>query len=665
MCGFVAMFSPGRVFSPDLLDECDLDLYHRGPDSGGQFSEPGAALVFRRLAILDPQARSDQPMYSRQAVGGGLVAPEKTEIQSGVLEAGARYVLCFNGEIYNYRSLRKRLLADGVELRTDGDTEVILEGFIRWGADVFAMLEGMFAIVLFDRQENVIWTARDPLGIKPLYVVNKHDLFAVASEMRPLQRVMGTTLVDEAALAELLLFRFAAGELSNLSDVRLLQGGLIIKYNLNTGTSMQIRFADALSTIGTAPGAMAVQDGHPDASNITPLECQLNHVQSALNGSIKDHLASDVGYAVQLSGGVDSSLVLALASHQAERRLDTFAVRLADVQHDEARFRAPVVARYRPQHSEVDLSGEQFADALPRAIYFMEGPLAHLGCAMLMLLCGEIAKSHKVVLTGEGADEFFGGYDRYRIWKTTAQHARFAKSVPSFLWPLLQRYKFLKRYADFDAAAMSSVYSDTNELSALFPELIPKRLPVPGARGHAANRFSDFRERLLAVDQSSYLASLLMRQDKMAMSMGVEARVPFTHYPLAKVVNALPLDQRIPGGETKPLLKQIARQWLPNEVVDRRKVGLTLPIQSWLADDAGVGRYLACLTEGNARLGQYGLGGKIKGVVENFRDDVRNNNQIAGGTVALLMHLINIELWLRSLEPAASATYRQQRSKAI
>lgn len=606
MCGFAAFFERERVFPETLLSQADRDLLHRGPDSAGRYAEKGAAIVFRRLSIIDPEARSDQPMKDRTG----------------------RYVLAFNGEIYNYKSLRQELIQAGVALRTEGDSEAIVEGFARWGEAVFAKLDGMFALVLYDTERNLAWAARDPLGIKPLYVARHGKGIGFASEMRPLRRFTGRTEVDDDALAELLIFRFAAGRLSNLKGVELLPGGTALRFSLGDSGLAERRFADLADTF------------RPDPT-ISPKEAE-RIAEEALTRSLEAHLQSDVGYAVQFSGGVDSSLVLALATEKAGRRLDSYAVNLPDEGHDEARFRVPVVERYRPQHTEVALDGMRFADELPRAVTHMEGPTPHFGCVMLMALCGQIKQKHKVLLTGEGADEFFGGYERYARWREMRRYGRMARLVPEPFWPLLKRYSYLRRFSRNDPAVVSSIYFDFLSLQRLFPGLAPK----PGAREAVAARFADFRDRMLAVDQTSYLASLLMRQDKMAMAESIEARVPFAHFPLARVLNRLPREIRVPGGETKPLLKTIARRWLPKEVVDRRKVGLTLPLGAWLKDEKGLGRYLEHLTAADCRLAAWARPGVLRRAVEDFRRAPESPG------VPPLAHLINLELWLRSLDPA-------------
>lgn len=598
MCGLAALLQPDRPFSADDLAPLAADLAHRGPDGSGFATGRGYGLAHTRLAILDPEARSNQPMS----------------------DPAGTATLVFNGEIYNFKALRAELEAAGHTFSTSGDTEVLLTCYLHWGDAVLERLEGMFAFVLIDHRLRRALIARDGLGIKPLYVRPLKNGLAVASEMRPLLR-LGPAEPDPLALAELLVFGFAAGALSNRQGIERLPPGTALSVDLEHGTVTRRRWFDLLDSLEPRP------DGPPGR-----IEAEITE---ALEDSLAAHLQSDVGYALQLSGGVDSSLIAALARGHEKGDLHAYAIDLGDLPHNERRWRDQVAQRLSLERHEISFDGVAFADALPRAVRHMEGPVPHGGCVLLMKLCDHIARRTKVVLTGEGADEFFGGYARYAAWQTLARQEMLARLLPARLLPDRWPFKGVRRLAGRDAAVFASVYADPAPLLEMFPGLVP----APGAREAASARFADFRERLLAVDQTCYLESLLVRQDKMSMAASVEARVPFVHLPLARRLNRLPHGLRVPGGTTKPLLKRIAEPLLPHDVLHRRKVGLTLPYAEWADDPKALGRYLEDLPGGP--LAAWAEPGALKRWVTRFR---AGEPAVRGQT----FRLINLDQWLRA-----------------
>ena len=604
MCGLVAFFSPERPFDGAFLDRVEQDIVHRGPDAGGRCVEPGFALVHRRLSIIDPRAAADQPMH----------APDGSE------------TLIYNGEIYNHRALRHELEAAGAEFRTNSDSEVILIGYRYWGDDLVRRLQGMFAFVLVDRRRNVAVAARDGFGIKPLYLRNAGGTVGLASEMRPLLR-LGAAEPDPAALHELIEFGWAAGDRSNLAGIERVRPGTILTVDLGSGTLTRRKYFDVRDTI----------DPTQDTAGST--ESLLDEIDQTLRQSVSDHLMSDVGYTVQLSGGVDSSLIAAYGAELSPDQLRTFGIDLVGIKENERAWRDKVATACHLDHHEVAMDGRTFAEHLPRAVRHMEGPVPHGGCVLLMALCDEIRKASKIVLTGEGADEFFGGYERFGSWKKLARQERLSRILPTGLLPNRPPFLAVRSLAGRDAAVRSAIYGDTTPLQELFPD-IPA---VPTLRDESSARFHDFRSRLLAVDQTVYLESLLLRQDKMAMAASVEARVPFVHLPLARLVNRIPHHLRIPGGETKPLLKRVAERRLPVDVVRRRKIGLLLPYADWCRDDRALAPFVDDLTAESGGLSGIADRRRLARFVQRFRD---------GGAAERrqMFRLINMDLWLRSLK---------------
>lgn len=604
MCGFAAIVSPGRRLSPHLAKALDGDLYHRGPDSSGSFVQDGCALVFRRLAIMDPDPRSDQPFSD----------------ESGQVH------LVFNGEIYNQADLRRRLSEAGVMFRTTSDTEVVLRGWIEWGEELFGRLEGMYALAIVDQRSRRLVAARDPLGIKPLYLLCDDGFVALASEMRPLHRFRKAE-VDPDAVPELMTFGWAAGGNSNFKGIERVAGGTLVSVSLGDATVSRKRFLDPLDLLEN--GSSASQE---ESAAI---------VRDAVRSSIESHLMSDVGYTVQLSGGVDSSLIAAVTAGLSGNRLKTFGVALPDDQaFDESDWRRSVVDRYAIDHEELLLGNAEYADALPTAIRHMEGPVPHGADPMLMMLCQRSREESRVILTGEGADEFFGGYERYATWPSVQRKELLSRFFPKWCLPDCPPFRGVRRLSGRDAAAYASVYQDLEHLALLFPELVP----APGAREKVSARFDDLLTRIYAVDQFAYLESLLVRQDKMSMAASVEARVPFVHLPLAKVVNALPRRVLSPGGETKPLLKQMAETYLPHDLVHRRKNGFRIDYDVWMRDERHLGRYLDGLVDSGSRLAGFVDSGRLRDAVGGFRNGIPSNLR--------LFKLMNLEMWLRSVDEA-------------
>ena len=601
MCGFVSIFNFHKKLNYDLIKKMSDDIAHRGPDNLGLVIKEKFSLGFRRLSIIDPTQESNQPFF------------DETK----------NFIIVFNGEIYNYKFLRKKLEQENVKFFTAGDTEVFLKGFIKWGEKIFNLVEGMFAAIIIDQKKHEAIAIRDQLGIKPLYYSQYNNTISFASEIRPLFRVVPKD-IEANNIAELLTFSFNSGENTGYKHIKKIRPGYLIRlqydnshfkieeyYNLNESFSIdnKIKYQDALFI-----------------------------AEEALKKSVKQHLQSDVGYSLQLSGGVDSSLICALTALESHRKIDSYSIRIDDEKLDESKWRKNIVEKYNLNHSEIDVTLEDYADALPRAIKSMEAPIPHSGCPMLMLLYEKASKSSKVMLTGEGADELFGGYLRYKNWKRLQQYGFIASFIPSFAWKYLERYEGVKRYSNRDPAIWSSVNCQYLEIEKNFPEMKSdgsERLSI-------SKGIKDFRHRMLLIDQKVYLNSLLFRQDKMSMAFSVEARVPFAHLPLYKAINKIPISIKIPGYETKPLLKRIAEKYLDFENVNRRKIGLTLPIDKMLKNPKSLGRYLD-LFDKNSKIAKLINHKKIKKMI----DDYRANKYVEH---SVIMNFINIELWLRSTE---------------
>jgi asparagine synthase (glutamine-hydrolysing) len=594
MCGFLAAFGPNiPSLRPRLTDLASL-LGHRGPNSTRVYSDPQSLIVFHRLAIQDVSAHSDQPMVDTEG----------------------RFILAFNGEIYNYQTLRRSLMSH-CQFRTDGDTEVLLNGLVLEGVRFLDRVEGMFALVLWDTERRTILAARDPFGVKPLYFVQGEDSLVFASEPRPLRLLVDDEVCPDD-LAEMLVFRHVSNQRSGFRRIRCLRPGHYL-----TGTYSEhatVTFADPVALFGQRGGDGSDQEW-------------TDRTEQQLQESVQHQTLSDVGYSVQLSGGVDSSLLSVMCERAHRGSLDSYGAHIVDYENDERAYRERVVSSHGLNHQEVEISAIGYADAFPDAIHALDAPSPHYGCVALYLVARAIARTHRVVLTGEGADEMFGGYSRYsRVGEFLSVTQFENEDVPP----------------SRDSVLMACVYTSPDRIYRMFPDLDFSFRH----RRELARRFPDTLRQMLTIDTECYLASLLLRQDRVSMAHGVEARVPFVHWPFFRFLNTIPLPQRVGGSTRKDLLKRVALRHLPPDLVTRRKNGLTLPIRAWLEDETSLGRFIPLLTDSDSRLCAYGDRQQIRAFVLEHG----SGNVSSGAEGSLLMQLVNVEVWLRSLSNHGAST---------
>lgn len=591
MCGFLVAFGDTISDHYQKLVQMGKSLRHRGPDSSRIYSQDDCFMYFHRLAIQDPANRSNQPMA----------------------DFTKRFYLVFNGEIYNHKALRANLIKSGAPLQTYGDTEVLLYGLIQEREEFLQKVEGMFSFVFWDSRKKSFLAARDPFGIKPLYYVSSQGLVLFASEPRCL-RTFAHDSINLEALSELLVFRHAPQTINLFEKVKSLPGGHYLRGE-NNSQSENV-FADPTMLLGSSSN-----DALEKFTEVSSLE---EFVEKSISSAIKSHLTSDVGISLQLSGGVDSSLIASLCTREKKLALASFGARVEQSEYDEAAFRLLVVNQCELEHEEVSISAESYADAFPKTILALDSPSPHYGCVALFLVCEQIAKKHKVTLTGEGADEMFGGYSRYqRLNSYTPVSPR-----------SLDDGKLLHSSVIF-----ASCYTDWTDIQNLFPALDFRFQE----RCRVASQFSDNLRQIMALDHQCYLPSLLMRQDRVSMAHGLESRVPFVDWTLAKALARIPLRERMVGAATKPLLKKVAQRYLPASLINRRKNGLLLPIQSWLNNDKGLGMYLSALTDSTCCLSNYCSVKDLRLLVDQHQ---RANEEQSS---SIVMQLLNVELWLRSL----------------
>jgi asparagine synthase (glutamine-hydrolysing) len=549
MCGISGIVDPQRA-APAMQASLRLMgryLHHRGPDGWGEWFGEGVALGHNRLAILD-LAGGVQPMECHRA----------------------EHVIVFNGEIYNFRALRREIVAAGGVLRTDhSDTEAIVEGYRLWGQDIFRRLDGMFACAIWTPATRRLVLARDRVGIKPAYFCRTQGGgLAFASEPKALVGAgLVTPRLNLSALAQYFVFRAPLHPDSLFEGVQSVAPGTLVTFIVETGELLTRPFVDVL----------------PDTS-YPARNADEASVQAALEAAVASHLVADVEVGVFLSGGVDSSLVAALASRQQRIRAFNLST---NGPLDEFEF-ATKVAR----HLGLDLHSrrvtpEHMLESFDLWAYFNDDPVADPSALALLLLAEDVrAHGLKVMLSGEGADELFGGYRAYQRYVGARMVTDVVGSIPS-MFNRAGDAQLREYLAEADGPYWGTAHVTTAEMRRqLLGGVSDDAVARAKSAGHGSAR--DHLRHAMLVDQRLRLPSdVLMRTDRATMAWSIEARVPM----LANEVIAE--SWRLPGRALcgwlpptgKPLLKRVAARHVPADVIYRRKVGFDLPMRQWLARD--------------------------------------------------------------------------------
>ncbi|HYV84806.1 MAG TPA: asparagine synthase (glutamine-hydrolyzing) [Patescibacteria group bacterium] len=565
MCGIVGIVC---VDPRDRVDEMRLvrmrdALRHRGPDGAGLFVQGSVGLGHRRLAILD-LAGGRQPMSS----------------------ADGALVLVHNGETYNHPLLRRRLEARGHRYRTRSDTETILHLYEEEGDRVVDLLSGMFAFALWDRRRERLLLARDRLGIKPLYyaVTDREILFA--SEIKAILAAGAVRArFNDAVLPEYLASGFVAGEETFFRGVRKLPPGCLLTWSAATGVR-QRRYWRLPDT--------------PDRRRHVSLSGEAPRLLERLRETVRGHLLSDVPVGVLLSGGIDSSAIAALAAPLLPGPLHTFSVGFAEPEANELAWARQAAGALGARHHEVVLGAPEFFAALPRLVWHEDEPIAFPSSVPLHFVSRLAARHVKVVLTGEGADELFLGYNRYRVTRWNESLGRLYRAVtPRPLRGAVRRGLAglpgrLRRDAGRTFLALEGGPRQMfYENFSVFPErlrreilLEPGRLAERDPHAEGIDRYrdgpGDSLGRMSRADLGTYLVELLMKQDQMSMAASIESRVPFLDHELVEYVFSLPSSVKLRGLTGKAILRRALRGVVPRPILERRKMGFPVPFGRWL-----------------------------------------------------------------------------------
>jgi len=564
ICGFVSYAG----WSSAILHAMNDVIARRGPDGEGSLLSGGVGLAMRRLAIIDV-AGGAQPLYNEDR----------------------SVAVVFNGEIYNFRALRERLLARGHEFRTNSDTEVIVHLYEERGAELVRELEGMFAFALWDARRETLLLARDRLGIKPLFVARLAGGVLFGSEIKSLLATgLVPTDLDWQALDLFLAYTFIPAPHSIYRAVRKVPPATTV-------------------TIGPA-GEMSGRTFWqvPDVAVVPRTQGEwVTRVESALQRAMQSHLVSDVPVGAFLSGGIDSGLMVAMMAAASERPVETFTVGFGDSGSsfiDERVYARMLVQRYRLNHHEINVE-PHVTDIIEDIVAAFDEPFSDDSVIPSYYVSQEAARFVKVALTGLGGDELFGGYRRYlglRVGDAYGHVPRWLRE--RLIDPLVRRLPepknssdridHLKRFSRASSLSASGRYQDSMttlpaaERSRLYLKDVAERIDAASTAAMLSATFDGFRhgtsvDRALKTDLCCYLPDdILTLTDRLSMWHSLELRVPYLDHRLVEEAMTIPDSLKIRGLEQKHILKEVARRWLPESVIRHRKQGFEAPMGRWL-----------------------------------------------------------------------------------
>lgn len=587
MCGIVGIvgdISAGEGLN--YIERMNHSLIHRGPDDSGTWSADGIAFGMQRLSIIDLEG-GRQPIWYKDQVG-----------------------IVFNGEIYNFSSLRNSLIDSGYSFSTRSDTEVVLNLYHRDGLSAIKQLEGMFAIAIVDRRVNKLHLIRDRLGVKPLYYVKKGNRVYFASEIKALIKGGGLSFeVNRQAIHDYLTLRFIPSCETAWEGVSKLPPGHCMSIDVSTLSSNLISY---WSLKFNSQSVDAVRDYEGEFEKLF-----LGAVQKRL-------IASDVPVGVLLSGGLDSSAVSAAAVELGHRNFHTFSVAFTGGGiYDEMSYARQVATHLGSQHHEVVIGQKEFINFLPELVRISDEPLADLACVPLHFVCSLARKHVKVVMSGEGADEILAGYDFEHLNRKLQLIYAARRFVPGHLLRLVAKLFQNRRWSSLlnliaqveksgflaRKAQHITQHFDENEKSSLWLKQVSFRsTEMEISRWYAEVSSVEPLDQLQQVYSKEWLVEdLLMKADKISMANSLELREPFLDHKLVEWAEKLPIAWKVGSGinvTSKRILRSYAAKRLPLSIIERPKQGFPVPAYEWLRGDLSSWAD-SVLTGANSKLRDY------------------------------------------------------------
>lgn len=557
MCGFAGCLTDrtkaDNAAYDQTIHEMTKMIVHRGPDDDGYFADDNITMGFRRLSIID-LAGGHQPLsYDNE-----------------------RYWMTFNGEIYNYVELREQLKQEGYEFKTSSDSEVILAMYAKYHADATKYLRGMFAFVIWDKQEKTLFAARDQFGIKPFYYAISGDDFYYASESKAIYKILKDKTFDKNALQDYMTFQFVPEPETLTKEIKMLAPGCSLTKKLGSAPRIDRYYHREFHPVQRSEDEYAQK------------------IKDALIDSVKIHMRSDVPVGSFLSGGIDSSIIVAIAKN-FNPNLETISVGFEREGYSELDVAQETAEKLGVKNYSMTITPEAFMKAFPHFVWSMDDPLADPAAVPQYFLAKEAVKHVKVCLTGEGADELFGGYTIYHEPESLKPFRytkpingalnRIALMMPegmrgrSFLLrgttPLENRYvgnAFI--FGEQEKQAFFKNYNQNHPFQSITQPLYDESVDY------------DPISRMQFIDMHTWLnGDLLHNADRTTMAHSLELRTPFVDREVYNLAAEIPADLRISHGTTKYILRKAVEDIVPAHVLHRKKLGFPVPIRFWLKDE--------------------------------------------------------------------------------
>lgn len=585
MCGFSGLFDLNASLNHpelnNLIERMNNTIAHRGPDAGLVWSdaEVGVALGHRRLSIIDLSEAGNQPMTS----------------------ASGRFVMVYNGEVYNAEDLRPELSAKGIDFRGHSDTEVMLEGFAEWGVEATVKrLIGMFTLCLWDRKERKLWLVRDRLGIKPLYwtITDKNQLL-FGSELKVLRAHPDCSKeINRNALSGYLRHNYIAAPNSIYDNVHKMDAGTILSISADD-------FEPKISKFWSMDDVVSQSQTHPFTGSDSEALASLDEL---LSDAVKRRMVADVPLGAFLSGGIDSSLVVALMQSQSERPVKSFSIGFNEEGYNEAKHAKAVANHLKTEHTELYVTPEEAREVIPKLPFYYDEPFSDSSQIPTYLVSAMTREHVTVALSGDGGDELFAGYNRYfqaeNIGKKLGKVPGFVKDLMSAGIKSMSPNTWDQLFKVVPASkrppqAGDKLYKLADVLNTdedgFYRQLIshwgsPDDIVIGGSEPRGViwddslkSRIPNFTSRMQYLDTCTYLPDdILTKVDRASMAVALEARVPILDHRVVEFAWSLPHQMKIRDGQGKWLLRQLLYKHVPQSLIDRPKMGFGVPIGEWL-----------------------------------------------------------------------------------